>query len=237
MLITLHLYLHPQLFFQNSHMNSQLFSRYLELNPSKLFYAFFHLSSFSSSCFLLQWKAWPSTHFPELHNWHQPQILPFYFQRVDVFYWFTLNVFCLHYFLSIHTIMDLIRPSSSPKSAFAIVCTSFPTSEGLETQRQPQDSVRGWELMKGPGYLSTESSPQKSPQSKAMEMLWARQAEKEIEDVQTARPRAGGRTHEREPKNPRQKDLGHSSVHSQTPHGSDPSCLVRTCLSVAQTSN
>ena len=69
--------------------------------------------------------------------------------------------------------------------------------------------------MKGPGFLSTESSPQKSPQSQAMEMLLGRQAEKETEDVQTARPRAGGRTHEIEPKNPRQKDLGHSSVHSQ----------------------
>lgn len=69
--------------------------------------------------------------------------------------------------------------------------------------------------MKGPGYLSAESSPWKSPQSKAMEMLWSRQAEKETVDVQTVRPRAGGRTHEREPKNPRQQDLGHSSVHSQ----------------------
>ena len=36
-----------------------------------------------------------------------------------------------------------IRPSSPPKCAFAIVHTSFPTSEGLETQHQPQDSVRG----------------------------------------------------------------------------------------------
>ena len=183
-------------------------------NPSKLLYAFFHLSSFSS-CFLLQRKPWPSTHFPELHNWHHPQNFPFYFRRVDVFYWFSLlNVSCLHYFLSIHTITDLIRPTSPPKCAFAIVRTSFPTSEGLETQHQPQDLIRGWDLMRGPGYISTESFPQKNTQSKAMEMLWGREAEKENEDVQTARPRAGGRIHEREPKNPRQKDLGHS-VHSQ----------------------
>ena len=127
MLITLHLYLHPQLFFQNSHMNSQLFSRYLERNPSKLFYAFFHLSSFSSSCFLLQRKVWPSTHFPELHNWHHPQILPFYFQPVDVFYWLTLNIFCLHYFFSIHTIMDQIRPSAAAAAAAAKSLQSCPT--------------------------------------------------------------------------------------------------------------
>lgn len=206
-------------------------------NPSKLLYAFFHLSSFSS-CFLLQRKPWPSTHFPELHNWHHPQIFPFYFQWVDVFYWFSLlNVSCLHYFLSSHTITDLIRPTSPPKCAFAIVRTSFPTREGLDTQHQPQDSIRGWDLMRGPGYISTESVPQKNTQSK----LW-RCCEEGRQRRRMRMCRQQGPEQEAEPMRENARIQGRKTwvilcIVREPPRGSDPSCSVRTYLSVAQTSD
>lgn len=72
-LITSHLYLHPQIFFQSAYEDRHLLSQNHELKPSKLLPS----SLLPLFCSHLQRRTWRAACIPKLHSRCQAQILPF----------------------------------------------------------------------------------------------------------------------------------------------------------------